>query len=1313
VLSTHYKVEINLNREALGPDYLLNEDLSRTLVYSWEQFRPINRVAHYHVVVRPRADFTVNRAPLFPGKPEQANWLTHYVMGEVSLPGAKVFSQNTATRVWAIPHNLGTTNIISQFYDEDLMVVEPETCYPLNRNIYVAVFSQPTAGFGLLTGADRASFVSEPSDNWFVAHNLGVKEVFSDTALDEETVFHRFPKEKFVPEDIELVDDGSAVAVMSEGEAAFMKRGFVFTARADHLHVQETPERSWVIHHECGHRGVIVQVYDEEFRKVSPRSITLDNRNYCTIQLDEETTGYAVVKFAGTPSSRAETIRSLLTGAYFKLGSGPGWAHGGTLTDVRNEIYSANVTEVVEEDDRLLIRLDIPHGIEVKDIREVALFDTISDRMHFYTQGALLYKQSETVLNIEYEISHEAPGHQVDVPQPGAFHDLIVLSNLKDATWRIVGTEGWVHQGVFSLSAGTYEIEFVDVEGYVTPDPLTVVLAGNSEVKGEYVEVTEELLPTEIYGWGDGFLAIEDIYYGYSVDNWFRSSFPVIHPLHTPEGVEFKSIRSNDDRSVYAVSTEGQLWAVGENTDNQFGLIGAEKNIDRWTNNLFTSPDNETGNFGIREASCGRFFLAVLKEGGSLYTSGMNWFGQLGTGDTDARHGLTRVGTDSDWKTFWITGEWEATFAIKEDGSLWACGRNTTGQLGLGDINNRNRLTLVPGGGSWVKVRTGSGRSVALTEGGVVYYAGYGFGGTIPTRNVYTQVPSEEGSEGPGRVVDFALGYSYIIVLNEDGELWGIGGQWGELGLGNTVPRYVWTKLPLEGVIEICGAGGNGKSFMAILEDRTLWGAGSNSDGELGLPELRNYTTFHRIGNYKWGHTSVSHRGISMGKACTAAQRKGRLLVWGDNGYGELGSQGDVVPSPVHPREGDHRQLSACLGGDGVGGNTAVIDAKGELWFSGRNEENFMDSFGPSLILGRGTASPITTSLLNLSLPDGDVLQSKGQRGEITAVWKGDDEYLWLGSAANGTYNNWSCFQVYSFSWAREVYTKTPLTGIAVVGNNKGQVFCARTRSSGYNNLCAYSYTLERGGWVRDENWALDFGVAPRGIIISPDGRNPIFYGQRVSSVTHKMYDAVDGNVLWARDHGATVFDMATDEEGNIYTAGERGGNGIGAVKKWSPDGALIWQTTFSLVTAQRIHVRNGMVAVACTRTTSETHSLKVFDTDGNHLWSADIGSNCNAVLLDSQGNAIVMPTSSARIRKYAPGGTLVWGVGTTGSSVGGIALDLEDNVYAYGTTYSRDGHSASAERLDGTTGATVWRNSTMGAVRSGYLKGGFNCTRM
>ena len=72
--------------------------------------------------------------------------------------------------------------------------------------------------------------------------------------------------------------------------------------------------------------------------------------------------------------------------------------------------------------------------------------------------------------------------------------------------------------------------------------------------------------------------------------------------------------------------------------------------------------------------------LVFVKADGSLWASGFNSSGQVGDGTTEDSKAIIRIGSDSDWVS--VAAGNDHTLALKSNGTLWAWGRNNAGQLG-------------------------------------------------------------------------------------------------------------------------------------------------------------------------------------------------------------------------------------------------------------------------------------------------------------------------------------------------------------------------------------------------------------------------------------------------------------------------------------------------------------------------------------------------------------------------------------------------------------------------------------------------------
>ena len=185
------------------------------------------------------------------------------------------------------------------------------------------------------------------------------------------------------------------------------------------------------------------------------------------------------------------------------------------------------------------------------------------------------------------------------------------------------------------------------------------------------------------------------------------------------------------------LKNDGTLWSCGQNTYGQLGLgdVGGTATFTQVTTNA-----ND-----VKLIYCGDYHSFILKNDGALWGTGYNKYGQLGLGDTASKYTFTQVTTNAnDIKSVYY-GAYH-TFILKNDDTLWGCGDNEYGQLGLGDNTNRATFTQI----------------------------------TTNTDNIK----------------EVYCGSSYTLILKNDGTLWGCGYNGnGELGLGDTTDRYTFTEV--------------------------------------------------------------------------------------------------------------------------------------------------------------------------------------------------------------------------------------------------------------------------------------------------------------------------------------------------------------------------------------------------------------------------------------------------------------------------------------------------------------------------------------
>lgn len=118
------------------------------------------------------------------------------------------------------------------------------------------------------------------------------------------------------------------------------------------------------------------------------------------------------------------------------------------------------------------------------------------------------------------------------------------------------------------------------------------------------------------------------------------------------------------------------------------------------------------------EAAGDRHTVAILEDG-TLWAWGNNSSGQLGDGTTTDRATPTQIGSDANWSKV-TTGAYH-TVALKSDGTLGAWGYNGWRQLGNGSETNRNTPTQTGTNTNWIAIGAGEFFTLALKDDGSLW----------------------------------------------------------------------------------------------------------------------------------------------------------------------------------------------------------------------------------------------------------------------------------------------------------------------------------------------------------------------------------------------------------------------------------------------------------------------------------------------------------------------------------------------------------------------------------------------------------------
>ncbi len=124
----------------------------------------------------------------------------------------------------------------------------------------------------------------------------------------------------------------------------------------------------------------------------------------------------------------------------------------------------------------------------------------------------------------------------------------------------------------------------------------------------------------------------------------------------------------------------GTVYTCGTNYYGQLGY-GTTSNTNNWP------LSSVSGLSSVIKVDSGTSHIVALKSDGTVWTWGFNGYGQLGDNSGTDRNTPTQVSSLSGIVT--VDGGSHFTLAIKSDGTVWAWGRNDNGQLGDNSYINR------------------------------------------------------------------------------------------------------------------------------------------------------------------------------------------------------------------------------------------------------------------------------------------------------------------------------------------------------------------------------------------------------------------------------------------------------------------------------------------------------------------------------------------------------------------------------------------------------------------------------------------------
>lgn len=231
------------------------------------------------------------------------------------------------------------------------------------------------------------------------------------------------------------------------------------------------------------------------------------------------------------------------------------------------------------------------------------------------------------------------------------------------------------------------------------------------------------------------------------------------------------------------------------------------------------------------------------------------------------------------------------TLVLKENGTVWAWGDNTYGQLGDGTLTQRGIPKQVAGLENIIYINAGAASAFAVNRNGELYAWGDNRLGQLGD-GTYVQKTKPVRISALEDVKEVSAGYYHTAALKTDGTVY----FWGNPKLSASSRKDELVLDPIQiNISEIIGIS-SGKSHIAALsQNGEVYTWGKNNYGQLGNGSSTDIEmTPQRVELY--ANITKIESGINH---IIALDNSGNAYAWGDNSYGQFGNgnnNGSNVP---------------------------------------------------------------------------------------------------------------------------------------------------------------------------------------------------------------------------------------------------------------------------------------------------------------------------------------------------------------------------------------------------------------------------------
>ncbi|MEI6782588.1 MAG: immunoglobulin domain-containing protein [Verrucomicrobiota bacterium] len=416
----------------------------------------------------------------------------------------------------------------------------------------------------------------------------------------------------------------------------------------------------------------------------------------------------------------------------------------------------------------------------------------------------------------------------------------------------------------------------------------------------------------------------------------------VSHPIPVAVASNVVAVAAGQDHSLF-LKADGTLWSTGYNA---YGQLGNGAGGGNWED----TPVAVLGGTNVLAMAAGYNHSLFLKSDGTLWAMGANVSGQLGNGSASYSE-VDPVAVVGGSNVVAVTAGNIDSLFLKSDGTLWAMGDNSFGELGDGFSPAQSSPVSVPGMylatvisgcnaqhtlavGLPLRITSPPASQTGLLGGSVTFSVTADGAGPLAYQWYFN-----------GTVISGATGQSYTLtgmtVTNVGSYTVAITGRCGTLissGATLTLPSVMvqpTNAVAAGGTVTLSvPTTGPGLSYQWRKDRRVIPGATNNvlTLANAGVPDSGVYYV-----------TLANGPGLSITLPVTVTVGTPQLMAWGQNTYNQLGD--GTASNRSHPEPVATNVLTAAGGRY----HSLFVKGDGTLWSMGYN------TYGQ---LGNGSTSP-------------------------------------------------------------------------------------------------------------------------------------------------------------------------------------------------------------------------------------------------------------------------------------------------------------------------------------------------------------------